>query len=103
MSQPAPAQKLAKPGRKAKATRVPVPSFRCFECGKGFDSRGELKRHEETCDGPGDPDPEPPRSDSSPSIEARKPDNRVVCDACDEKFPDARAMGIHKTRVHFGR
>jgi hypothetical protein len=27
---------------------------------------------------------------------------RVACDECGEKFPDARAMGIHKSRCHFG-
>lgn len=27
---------------------------------------------------------------------------RVQCLECNEKFPDAKSLGIHKTRVHFG-
>lgn len=54
-----------------------------------------------------DPDDDAPNpfarvaSSSTPAIRAPLPP--VRCEQCDEKFPDAKSLGIHKTRVHFGR
>jgi hypothetical protein len=31
------------------------------------------------------------------------PAPKIACETCDEKFADAKSLGIHKTRVHFGR
>ncbi len=33
---------------------------------------------------------------------ANTPPVQVKCDSCGDRFPDAKSMGIHKTRVHFG-
>jgi hypothetical protein len=37
----------------------------------------------------------------SPLITKAKGSDRVQCVRCGEKFPDAKALGIHTSRVHF--
>lgn len=44
-------------------------------------------------------DAAPPRHEQLPPDSPRV---LVKCDACGDRFPDAKSMGIHKTRVHFG-
>lgn len=44
---------------------------------------------------------EPPREIPPTTTEVSVKDGRVQCLDCLEKFPDAKSLGIHRSRVHF--
>lgn len=50
---------------------------------------------------PAAPSAIPERKTELPVVAASAKTMAVQCE-CGEKFPDAKALGIHKTRVHFG-
>lgn len=50
---------------------------------------------------PPQPSIAPGRPEADSNEKATPTDGRIACLNCNEKFPDAKSLGIHRTRVHF--
>jgi len=104
-----PKPEASTPPKTRRATDEPSTVLRCAVCGKQFMFQAWLDHHLAKAHArprgrrvhvPLDDDDSD--ADTPPPLEPPSPPPRVRCLDCGELFPDAKSMGIHQTRVHFG-
>jgi hypothetical protein len=70
----------------------------CKVCRKAKRDKRAAKNSAPKSNGHASDEPNPRQAEPLPSDAPRL---MVKCDRCGDRFPDAKSMGIHKTRAHF--